>query len=346
MARRTNLLQRAACLHNWRNFSTERVPGGATPTLGGFVAGAFAGAGTAFAVTKFCKQDPYAERLEKLPRRIILVRHGESEGNADQTLYRTKADNLIELTEAGSQQALAAGERIKKVIGDDKVHFFVSPFVRTLQTARNIRRAFQDQIVHTYITPQIREQEFGNLQGDQFSSYRLEQQQVGRFFYRFPTGESGCDVYDRTKAWWGELLMINDRPQYERVDSVVVVTHGLTMRLILMQLHGWSPDTFHTVWNAGNCSIYVLKKDLSQKGFSPYVLCPSEGDFPQSSTTVLVEFRTGEKKAFKLKEYLSIPPPRTSQHDIVKGMLKAQHGIDPGTVANIDFSGGKYSKFR
>jgi len=37
----------------------------------------------------------------KLPSRVILLRHGESEGNADATLYRTKADNLIELTPKG-----------------------------------------------------------------------------------------------------------------------------------------------------------------------------------------------------------------------------------------------------
>ena len=37
----------------------------------------------------------------KLPNRVILLRHGESEGNSDATLYRTKADNLIELTPKG-----------------------------------------------------------------------------------------------------------------------------------------------------------------------------------------------------------------------------------------------------
>ena len=30
---------------------------------------------------------------------------------------------------------------------------------------------------------------------------------------------------------------------------------GLTMRLILMHLGGWSPNTFHSVWNANNCDM-------------------------------------------------------------------------------------------
>ena len=49
------------------------------------------------------------------------------------------------------------------------------------------------------IDPRIREQEFGNIQGDDFMAFRTEQQKVGRFYYRFPTGESGADVWDRTK---------------------------------------------------------------------------------------------------------------------------------------------------
>ena len=33
-----------------------------------------------------------------LPKRIVLVRHAASEGNADVTLYRTKPDNSIDIT--------------------------------------------------------------------------------------------------------------------------------------------------------------------------------------------------------------------------------------------------------
>jgi hypothetical protein len=45
-----------------------------------------------------------ARARANLPRRVILLRHGESEGNADETLYRTKPDNLIELTAEGTRQ--------------------------------------------------------------------------------------------------------------------------------------------------------------------------------------------------------------------------------------------------
>ena len=52
---------------------------------------------------------------------MILLRHGESEGNADLTLYRTKPDNAIELTEKGRAEARAAGERIRQLLQGEPV---------------------------------------------------------------------------------------------------------------------------------------------------------------------------------------------------------------------------------
>lgn len=100
-----------------------------------------------------------AAQRRLLPKRIILVRHGESEANADHSLLRHKPDNLIELTAKGSQQALAVGQRIKQVVGNEKVCLVVSPFERTLQTSRNLRLALDEaQIVKTSVEPRLREQ--------------------------------------------------------------------------------------------------------------------------------------------------------------------------------------------
>lgn len=61
---------------------------------------------------------------------------------------------------------------------------------------------------------------------------------------------------------------------------------------------------------------------------------------------VVAEFMNGTKKPFLVKDYLSVPQPRTEQREFVKKMLEAQHGIDAKTVKHIDFFGGKFSKFR
>eukprot|EP00931_Biecheleriopsis_adriatica_P117027 TRINITY_DN92592_c0_g1_i1.p1 TRINITY_DN92592_c0_g1~~TRINITY_DN92592_c0_g1_i1.p1 ORF type:complete len:304 (+),score=34.07 TRINITY_DN92592_c0_g1_i1:33-914(+) len=241
-----------------------------------------------------------AAKREMLPDRIILVRHGQSEGNVNKALFRTKGDNLMELTELGSMQSRAVGRRIKALVGDELVHFYVSPFQRTLQTARNILfTAFDMQkVVDVSVDPRIREQEFGNLQGDNFPELREESRQIRRFWYRFPTGESGADVYDRTKQWWDSMLTRHVHEQ-TGAKSVVVVTHGLTMRLILMQLFHWSPTTFHTVWNPDNCAMLVLRKDLSKPGQWPYVLDDEEGDAIASSIDLVVTFHNGTEKKLR-----------------------------------------------
>jgi broad specificity phosphatase PhoE len=291
---------------------------------------------------QFCQSEA-KDRRARLPSLIILVRHGESEGNADHTLWRTKPDNLVELTDKGIQQARDAGTRIEQIFqtyektdycGNNtvkpsiiqRVHLIVSPFERTLQTAACLRPQFEHRVVRTEIESRIREQEFGNLQGDEFQAFREMQRKVGRFWYRFPTGESGADVYDRVKSWWFEsVLCVNDRVGYDPVDALVVATHGLTMRFVLMQLYSWSPTTFHSVWNADNCNVYVLRKDLQKPGMSPYVLEDRYGDMPRSSIDLMVELTNGETSIYKLEDYLGIPPPRTTRLELVKEKLEEQH---------------------
>lgn len=101
------------------------------------------------------------------------------------------------------------------------------------------------------------------------------------------------------------------------------------MRLIMMQLERWSPNTFHTVWNAGNCEMYVLELDLTRPGLTPYIISPANGELPRSTIDLLVHFapeKTGEAEGktqmLPLQDFLSLPPPRVSHHPLY---LFAEH---------------------
>jgi broad specificity phosphatase PhoE len=193
----------------------------------------------------------------RLPDTIILIRHGESQANADPSLWIAMPDNLLGLTQRGHEQAAVAGRRVEEILqhvdqeqylynNEEKnnnnnnnnaarVHLVVSPFERSLQTAASLRPALEHRIVRTDIESRIREQEMGNLQCNAtlFQTYRHEQQRVGRFWYRFPTGESGSDVLDRVKSWWYESIQtVNTRVGYEPVQAIVVVSHGASCSTI------------------------------------------------------------------------------------------------------------------
>lgn len=46
---------------------------------------------------------------------VILVRHGESEGNVDKKMWWKKPDHTIELTEKGKQQACCRCRKTNRV---------------------------------------------------------------------------------------------------------------------------------------------------------------------------------------------------------------------------------------
>lgn len=103
------------------------------------------------------------------PRRIILVRHGQSEGNLDETAYTRVADPKIALTEKGKAEAEECGKRIREIIEKDnvpnwKVYFYVSPYRRAHETLKSLGRAFErSRIAGLREETRLREQDFGTL---------------------------------------------------------------------------------------------------------------------------------------------------------------------------------------
>lgn len=61
------------------------------------------------------------------PQRIVLIRHGESEGNVDDTVYEREPDHALALTPRGQQQAAEAGIALRSTFGDEPISAYVSP---------------------------------------------------------------------------------------------------------------------------------------------------------------------------------------------------------------------------
>ena len=63
------------------------------------------------------------------PKRIILLRHGESEANVDHEVYARVPDWKIALTEQGFAQAREAGRKIAELVGGESFGVFSSPYL-------------------------------------------------------------------------------------------------------------------------------------------------------------------------------------------------------------------------
>ncbi|XP_019711186.1 phosphoglycerate mutase-like protein AT74 isoform X2 [Elaeis guineensis] len=206
-----------------------------------------------------------------LPKRIILVRHGESQGNLDMAAYTTTPDYRIPLTRLGVEQARAAGRRIRHVVSDGgqaanwKVYFYVSPYERTRLTLREIGRAFsKKRIIGVREECRVREQDFGNFQvEDRMKVIKETRDRFGRFFFRFPEGESAADVYDRVANFMESLWRDIDMKRFGQVDhsdtNLIIISHGLASRVFLMKWFKWSVDQFERLNNLGNCEFRVMQ---------------------------------------------------------------------------------------
>lgn len=194
------------------------------------------------------------------PQRIILIRHGQAEGNVDETLFETKADHQMELTALGQAQARAAGERLRAVLGDEPAQFYISPYVRTRQTFAGVREAVASSVHRAYEEPRLREQDWGNYQvREDMLRQKKARNAFGHFFYRFTHGESGADVYDRVSTFLETLHRDFQREAFP--PNAVIVTHGLTMRLFLMRWFHWSVEYFESLENPDFCETRTLLRD-------------------------------------------------------------------------------------
>lgn len=195
------------------------------------------------------------------PKRIILIRHGESEGNFDNSLYETTPDYALKLTPKGISQATLAGGEIKSLIGDESVYAYLSPFFRTRETFEYIRESISDNVMKAIEDPRIREQDWGHLRHpDNNKGIIKERDEFSTFYYRIPDGESGADVYDRVTTFLDTLHRDFEKHTYP--ENVLIVSHGLTIRLFLMRWFHWSVEEFERLHNPKNCQIIILEKQV------------------------------------------------------------------------------------
>lgn len=208
-------------------------------------------------------------------KRIIVVRHGESEGNVDSTMYLKKHNSKLELTDLGVAQAVEVGWYLKDKVGEgESAIAFSSPYLRTLGTAE---WATGHLDIPIYEENLLREVEWGSYWAkrhdhDENFNLRLEQMRTDRYFYQFPHGESMAKGYDRFQTFmYGRL-----KNALEKHDVVVLFTHGIMMKLIDQSLRGLTNENTLKMQHPKNCETriytsYTMFKDYQVYGVSTFI---------------------------------------------------------------------------
>jgi len=261
-----------------------------------------------------------ATRNEKtkylLPKRIILLRHGESLGNIDDTAYSTIPDWKIPLTRRGERQALRAAKDVVELLDGESLFAYCSPYNRAIRTWDIIEDFIENnntktkdrgndaaaengktgvEIIGMREEPRLAEQQFGNFQNPhKVRTAKSERQTFGRFFFRFPDGESGLDVYSRCSSFLAtlsrDIKQIDQRYSYlhrhdgddndvggggnggkdgkEEIQTkcamanmnILIVCHGLTLRLLLMRYFQLTVEEFESSYNSQNAKLVVMNR--------------------------------------------------------------------------------------
>lgn len=207
------------------------------------------------------------------PRRIFLIRHGESIGNIDKEVYKHTPDYALPLSNMGNVQAEVLGHQLKKIIGEESVAAYYSPFFRARRTCDLALNAFTiQQLNPNYVKaePRIVEQEWcGKLRKDGFMhETEAERDAYGHFLYRFEGGESCADVYYRVSDFFNTLHRDFEKDNFPA--NCLIFGHGMTNRLIIMKWFHLSIEEFEMLANPKNCEFWQMDIESPHACSRPY----------------------------------------------------------------------------
>lgn len=187
-----------------------------------------------------------------MPRNLILIRHGESEGNVasnrskkgDDSGYspefRNRHSSTWRLTKRGREQAKVAGVWIKKNLGLTFDRHYTSEYIRAMETAGLLGIADAQWYVDFY----LRERDWGDLdvmpvsERDKRYAEAMKRRKIDSFFWNPPNGQSMADLCLRVDRVLQTLHRECDG------KNVAIVCHGEVMWAFRVRLERLSQERF------------------------------------------------------------------------------------------------------
>lgn len=197
--------------------------------------------------------------------RIFLIRHGETTANVGDNYGPRLLDHLVPLTENGIIQANEAGKWLKDYciqnnIALDNARVWRSPYKRTRQTSEEfnkhlcVKSVFEDVALAEMqfgLFDSLRDEDWATRFPDEYAECKRHWDNEGKFYLRFPNGESPFDVALRVHQFMGTI-------KRDTADPLFVFTHGITMRCFLLRWFHYPPEWYETEKNPGNCWIWLI----------------------------------------------------------------------------------------
>ncbi|WP_425088968.1 2,3-bisphosphoglycerate-dependent phosphoglycerate mutase [Stappia sp.] len=171
---------------------------------------------------------------------LVLVRHGQSDWNLKNLFTGWKDPDL---TEQGVEEARAAGRKLK----DMKLDFdiaFTSDLSRAQRTLRLILEELGHEDLETIRNQALNERDYGDITGmnkdEARQKFGEEQVHIWRRSFDVPPpgGESLKMTAERVLPYYHSEIL----PQVLAGKRVIVAAHGNSLRALVMELEGLTPD--------------------------------------------------------------------------------------------------------
>ena len=172
--------------------------------------------------------------------RLILVRHGESIGNAEN---RLQGQEDYDLTDLGREQAERTAERLAEL---HVTAVYSSPLLRTMSTARAISARLG---IEPSPMPSVAEYHFGEMSGSTYAEVRQRFSATVGAAERVYPGEEGRDVFLK-RVTEGVQEVIDAHPG----ETVAIISHGGPIALMCQTVLGL-PYKRPMPFAIGNCSL-------------------------------------------------------------------------------------------
>jgi len=192
---------------------------------------------------------------DKYPVDLVLVRHGESEGNLAQALSKKGDDSLwteefrnrhtsrYRLTEKGRQQAKTAGDYIRTYITPQFDRYYCSEYTRAMETASLLAFKHSEWFLEFY----LREQDLGVMAGKSSQERKLEfkaeleRRKRDWFYFQPPGGESIANCCLRVDRWLSDL-----RASCTGL-KIIAVCHGNILTAIRIRIEKVKQEDFSQI---------------------------------------------------------------------------------------------------
>lgn len=213
---------------------------------------------------------------------LVLIRHGESEGNVAATEARLAGmevidvparDADVDLSGTGKEQAKALGTALGRMSTENRPDAVVSsPYARARQTAE-IAVETANWPTAVRVDERLRDRELGILDTlttlgveSRFPAEAQRRRWLGKLYYRPPGGESWADVALRLRSVLGELnnLGTGQRVMLVCHDAVIMIFRYVLEGMSEQELLDLAADT--TILNAS------ITRYVRSSGAGPWTL--------------------------------------------------------------------------